>query len=142
MVCHNKAQLCLPGVAPAVQEAPGSPWWCWLRPLGAESKESWGSPASLHALGVLWVRGDQHRRELCWLQGTRHALSLCRCFPDKWVELHGFPADFSRVKSESLREERQQQQSSKAISSLLSLKRYSWESTQLLQRHAAPWSAL
>lgn len=37
-------------------------------------------------------------------------LSL-QVFSDKWVEPYSFPADFSRVKSESLREEKQQQQS-------------------------------
>lgn len=104
--------------SPAVFAWSGSPCagGSWLPMVLAEATGSWkqrelGAPASLHVLSVLWACGDQHRFELCWLQGTRHDLSLCRCFSDKWVQPHGFPADFSRVKSESLREEKQQQQS-------------------------------
>lgn len=128
VVCHNKAQMYLPGVASTMWEAPCSPvvlteaTGSWKqRELGAHSIAQcasylvslWGS-SSIWALRAL--------RYKAWL------VSLCRCFSDKWVQ---FPSWL--LKSESLREEKQH---SKAISSLLSLKRYSSEMERLLHCQA------
>lgn len=79
---------------------------------GSRKQRELGAPSTARCaryLVSLWGS-----RSMWALQAPRYKawlVSLCRCFSDKRGESYAFPADFSRVKSESLREEKQQQQS-------------------------------